>query len=194
MKRIVLITLLAAAAVSPLSAQAAAIFPEQPLEPNRARVRDAVYVLRDTLQPVIATIARLQRDFRKSSPQLMSSRARELVTYCAAAERNVAPVQTVVVKTKVVGKTATQTRLKRAQHARLQRQLDSLDLTLTRCSTEFTRLSQPGNAEEMRGYGSRRAQPVREGILKYEDAVDGFFRSMEIPNRPLGAGPIPLAN
>ena len=193
MKRFALIILLAAVVGSPLSAQATVIYPEQPLEPNRARVRDAVYILRDTLQPVLASIASLERDFRKTSPQLMTSRARTLVIHCAAAARNVAPTRAVVVETRVAGKSAVETRLKQAQHTRLQAQLDSLELSLTRCVTVFTRLSRPENAEEMRGYGNRRAQPLRKGILAYDEAVDGFFRAMEIPHRPLGAGPAPLA-
>jgi len=62
------------------------------------------------------------------------------------------------------------------------------------CRTEFERLGSRGNGEEVRGYGNRRAQPVRAEIMHYESAVDGFFRALEIPNRPLGARPDPLAH
>lgn len=188
MKRFALPALLVLAIAPGLQAQAAAVFPDQPLEANRATVRDAVYVLRDTLQPVIATIARLERDFRRTSPQLMSSRARELAASCTAAGRNIAPARGAVVKTKVDSK------LKRAQQVRLQAALDSLALSMTRCSTEFAEMSKPGKGEEVRGYGNRRAQPVRAEILSYESAVDGFFRAMAIPHRPLGARPDPLAH
>ena len=187
MKRSALLALLVVAVAPGLEAQAAAVFPEQPLEANRANVRDAIYVLRDTLQPVIATIARLERDFRRTSPHLMSSRARELAESCTAAGRNIAPTRAVVSKTRVDSK------LKRVQHLRLQGGLDSLALTMTRCSTEFAEMGKPGKGEEVRGYGNRRAQPIRAQIFSYESAVDGFFRAMEIPHRPLGARPDPLA-
>jgi hypothetical protein len=187
MKRFVLTALLAIAAAPALHAQAALVLPEQPLDSNRAGARDAIYVLRDTLQPVIAAIARLERDFRTTSVQSLTSRARDLGHACAAAERNVAPVR------EVVGRTSTGSNLQRREQVRLGEGLTSLETMMGTCRTEFERLGKRGNGEEVRGYGNRRAQPVRAEILRYESAVDGFFRAMEIPNRPLGARPDPLA-
>ena len=187
MKRFVLTALLAIAAAPALQAQAALVLPDQPLDSNRAAARDAIYVLRDSLYPVIAGIARLERDFRTTSAQSLTSRARELNSACAAAERNVAPVR------KVVGATSTASKLQRREQVRLDEALGSLSGVLGYCRTEFERLGTRGNGEEVRGYGNRRAQPVRAGIMQYESVVDGFFRALEIPNRPLGARPDPLA-
>ena len=187
MKRFVLTTLLAIAAAPALDAQAALVLPEQPLDSNRAAARDAIYVLRDSLQTVIAAIARLERDFRSTSVQSLTSRARELHGSCAAAERNVAPVR------KVVGATATASKLQRREQVHLDAALGSLAGVLETCRTEFERLGTRGNGEEVRGYGNRRARPVRAEIMRYESAADGFFRALEIPNRPLGARPDPLA-
>jgi len=187
MKRFALTVLLAIAAAPALHAQAALVLPDQPLDSNRAGARDAIYVLRDSLHPVIAAIARLERDFRTTSTQSLTTRARDLGTACAAAERNVARTQT------VVGATATGSKLQRNEQRRLETALGSLSKQLASCRTEFERLGQRGNGEEVRGYGNRRAQPIRAEILRYESVVDGFFRAMDIPNRPLGARPDPLA-
>jgi hypothetical protein len=187
MKRFILTALLAIAAVPALHAQAALVLPDQPLDSNRAAARDAIYVLRDSLHSVIAAIARLERDFRGTSVQSLTSRARELHGACAAAERNVAPVR------KVVGATSTASKLQEREKVRLDKELGSLSGVLNNCRTEFERLGTRGNGEEVRGYGNRRAQPVRAGIMQYESVVDGFFRALEIPNRPLGARPDPLA-
>ena len=187
MKRFVLTALLAIAAAPALQAQAALVLPDQPLDSNRAAARDAIYVLRDSLYSVIAGIARLERDFRTTSAQSLTSRARELTSACAAAERNVAPVR------KVIGATSTASKLQRREQVRLHEALGSLSGVLGGCRTEFERLGTRGNGEEVRGYGNRRAQPVRAEIMRYESAVDGFFRALEIPNRPLGARPDPLA-
>jgi hypothetical protein len=187
MKRFVLTALLAIAAVPALDAQAALVLPDQPLDSNRAAARDGIYVLRDSLYAVIAGIARLERDFRTTSTQSLTSRARELHSACAAAERNVAPVR------KVVGATNTASKLQDREKVRLGKALGSLGGVLGECSAEFERLGTRGNGEEVRGYGNRRAQPVRAEIMRYETAVDGFFRALEIPNRPLGARPDPLA-
>lgn len=187
MKRFVLTALLAIAAVPALHAQAALVLPDQPLDSNRAAARDAIYVLRDSLHTVIAGIARLGRDFRTTSVQSLTSRARELHSACAAAERNVAPVR------KVVGATGTTSKLQRREQVHLDEALGSLSGVLGECRTEFERLGTRGNGEEVRGYGNRRAEPVRAEIMRYESAVDGFFRALEIPNRPLGARPDPLA-
>jgi hypothetical protein len=187
MKPLVLTALLAIAAAPALSAQAALVLPEQPLDSNRETARAAIYVLRDSLHPVIAAIARLERDFRSTSPQALTSRARELQGACTAAERNVAPVR------EVVRTTAVGSKLQRREQVRLETSLGTLATELGACRTEFEKLAKPGNGEEVRGYGNRRAQPVRAGIMSYESAVDGFFRAMDIPSRPLGARPDPLA-
>ena len=187
MKRFALTALLAIAAVPAVHAQAALVLPDQPLDSNRAVARDAIYVLRDSLHPVIAAIARLERDFRTTSVQSLTSRARELGHACTAAGRNVAPVRT------VVAATSTASKLQRREQVRLEEALGSLAGVLGSCRAEFDRLGTRGNGEEVRGYGNRRAQPVRAEILRYESAVDGFFRAMDIPNRPLGARPDPLA-
>jgi hypothetical protein len=187
MKRFVLTALLASAAAPVVHAQAALVLPEQPLDSNRAAVRDALYVLRDTLHPVIAAVAWLERDFRATSVQALTSRARDLGQACAAAERNVPSTLAAVTRT------TTHAKFPRRSQVTLEASLGTLARELASCKAEFSKLGTRGNGEEVRGYGNRRAQPIRAEILRYESAVDGFFRALEIPNRPLGARPDPLA-
>ena len=64
---------------------------------------------------------------------------------------------------------------------------------MARCSTEFGAMAQAGKAEEVRGYGNRRAEPILKTLEDYDFTAESFFATWGIEVRPLGARPNPLA-
>jgi hypothetical protein len=170
-----------------LTAQATIVRPPAPLDSARATLRDAVLVLRDSLNSIDAAAARLQRDNRAASGAALSSRARIMRDACARSFRTVPA-------TKVVVASADASSEVRVKHQRkLLRALDQLGQGLSRCETEFAAMSKPGAAEEVRGYGNHRAARVQAELRKYAQAASGFLSVMGIKVTPLGAGPNPLA-
>lgn len=187
MKKLVLLISLALGIVPAAAAQSAMILPDKPLRPADAHVRDAVYQVRDSMAAVTSAAARLRRDFRTTSPAVLTSRARELARACSAALRNVPPTREAVVGRKV------DTKLEAAERVRLERALDAVEESLRQCDTDFTALSARGKGEEVRGYGNRRAETVVKRIVDYEEAARGYFSALRVPYSPRGAPPNPLA-
>lgn len=187
MNRTVIVTMLALCSAASLEAQATMVLPDKPLPTEHARVQDAAYVLRDTLFAVTGAAARMNRDFRETSDASLLSRAREMSLACAAAERNIATPRA------AVGDTPASTRLREREKQRLLGAYDELTAATRSCVSQFQTLAEPGKGEEIRGYGNRHASTVVREIRRYESALDGYFRAMNIPNRPRGARPNPLA-
>lgn len=187
MKRFAILCLLTVAAVPSLHAQGGTIWPEKPLDAEHARVRDALLMLRDTLLPAKAAIARLERDFGRASGAALTSHARLLADACVAIRRNLAPARQAIVSA------PADTRLKRREQARVQGAIDRLGAQVSKCVAEFTPLGVAGKGEEVRGYANRRAHPLDVELAAYDRAVVGFFNALDIPYRPLGARPNPLA-
>lgn len=187
MKRTVFLTLSLFASAASLDAQATMVLPDKPLPPEHARVQDAAYVLRDTLYAVTGAAARLNRDFRQTSDALLLSRAREMTLACAAVARNITPPRTVLTET------PTDTRLREREKQRLLGAFDDLAGAAAVCASRFEALSAQPKGDEIRGYGNRDAAVMVREIREYESALDGYFRAMNIPNRPRGARANPLA-
>ena len=187
MKRLALLTFCLLAPAASLEAQATMVLPDKPLPPELARVQDAAYVLRDTLFAVTSAAARLNRDFQQTSGASLVSRAREINLACAAVTRNIDTPR------KVLGETAAGTRLQERERKRLLGAFDELAGAAAACESRFEALAAAGKGEEVRGYGNRDARTMVDEIRKYESALDAYFRAMNIPNRPRGARPNPLA-
>lgn len=187
MTRTTFFTLCLVASAASLQAQATVVLPDKPLPPEHARMQDAAYVLRDTLYAVTSAAARLHRDFRATSSASLTSRARELKLACGAVERNIANPRMVLTET------PTDSRYREREKKRLLGAYDDLARAAATCATRFTTLAEAGKGEEVRGYGNRDASAMVSEIRKYENALDGFFRAMNIPNRPRGARQNPLA-
>jgi hypothetical protein len=186
MKRILLTLAVLVAGSVTLHAQAV-VTPAAPLDAARTRVRDALLVLRDSLMTVNGAAARLQRDFRKASPALLSARARDVSSACARSARTIPATRQVVAAAQATNPVPVRSRTE------LVRSLDSLAGVMTRCSTEFGAMAQAGKAEEVRGYGNRRAEPILKTLEDYDFTAESFFATWGIEVRPLGARPNPLA-
>ena len=190
-RTISLLALLGGAAIvttpSRAAAQVGAIMPEAPLEANRAQVRDALLVLRDSLHAIEGANARMRRDFRSTSPAALAGRARSIADACSRAERNVPAAR------KAVEDTRADTRFEREERAALLKSLDGLAGTLGACRTDFIAMGDKGG-EQVRGYGNRRAESLHAELRRYGRSVAGFFSTYKIEVRPIGAGKNPLAS
>ncbi|HYF38623.1 MAG TPA: hypothetical protein VD930_02960 [Gemmatimonadales bacterium] len=166
----------------PLSAQIV-VQPEAPLDSARASLRDALLVLRDSLITVDAAAARLQRDYRAASGPSLLSRARVMRDACARSIRTIPVARTAVLK----AKPATTNR--RMGQEDLVVALDTLSRALAGCEKDFSAMSQPDQAETVRGYGNDRAGRVLSRLRRYDQAMQNFLRAMGIRFIPVGANP-----
>jgi hypothetical protein len=161
--------------------------PQPPLDSARAALRDALLVLRDSLNGIDGAAARLQRDYRQASGASLLSRARVMRDACARSVRTVGPTKEAV----QAAKFSEPNRVKR--RSELIGAMHQLNSALTRCESEFAAMSRPDQAETVRGYANDRAARVQSAIRKYEQSVRVFLGSMGIRVTPLGATPRPLA-
>lgn len=161
--------------------------PDPPLDSARAAVRDALLILRDSLNTIDGAAARLQRDFRQASGPSLLSRARVMREACARSVRTVPPTRRTVLDAKL----SDRRRLK--HRSELVGAMDHLSGALARCELDFAGMSRPGQAETVRGYGNDRAIRVQSALRKYENALRSFLGVMGIKVTPLGANPRPSA-
>jgi hypothetical protein len=183
---VVLMLMLAGPSVA--AAQATVIRPDRELTPDETVLRSAMYQLRDTLGALAGSSSRMLRDFRRTSPEALVSRARQIENGCQAGIRNI-PKAREEVRTHPM-KNALET----AQQKHLLKAYDDLEAVLTECSRTFSTMAQPGKGEEVRGYGNARLESLRAGLKRYNREADDFLSALRIPNRPLGAGPNPFNN
>lgn len=166
---------------SPASAQDF-VRPEAPLDSARATVRDAILVLRDSLQAVHAGGARMQRDFQSASGAALLSRAAAMRDGCAASARTV-PVTRAAI---MAGPAGTETA--RSARARLIAEMDDLSTALAACERAFGAWVEEADGEDVRGYGNRQAETVRTALLAYEERLQRYLGAMRIRIMPIGAG------
>ena len=170
----------------PLRAQVVAQ-PEAPLDSARAALRDALLVLRDSLVTVDASAARLQRDYREASGASLLSRARVMRDACGRSARTIPLTRSVVLQAKLsIGK-------KEKGRTELVGALDMLKGVLTQCEKDFAAMSQPDQAETVRGYANDRAVRVLGAVRRYEQNMQNFLGLMGIRITPIGATPPPMS-
>ena len=174
--------LLAMVGAEPLSAQIVAQ-PEPPLDSARASLRGALLVLRDSLATIDAAAARLQRDYREASGASLLSRARVMRDACARSVRTLPPTRTEILHAKL----SAPKRLK--AQTELVSAMDTLKGVLARCEKEFAAMSQPDQAETVRGYANDRAVRVLGALRRYEQSMRSFLGVMGIRMTPQGANP-----
>ena len=175
----VLIMLLMAGA-APATAQTV-IRPAPPLDSARAAVRDALLVLRDSLGTIGSAAARLQRDYQEASGAALLSRARSMQEACTRSKITVPSTREAVLETKV----SEPQRVKQQQE--LVGALDRLKNALTRCESEFTEMSRPGQSEVVRGYGNDKATRLQQEVQRYERSLNEYLGVMGIRVTPAGA-------
>jgi hypothetical protein len=183
MKRsLVVAALLLAGAAPAVHAQAMVVRPAAPLDSARAGVRDAVLVLRDSLQLVHAESARLRRDFRAASAPALVSRARAMRDACAASARTLPATRAVLADGPAPDEKVARLR------TQLVAEADRVAAALAACEETFGGWARAADGEAVRGYGNRRADELRSPIRAYEARLDAYLRSIGIRIRPIGAG------
>lgn len=183
MSRMYIVVVVLLLSARSMAAQGALVVPEPQLDEERAALRDDLLRFRDTLNTIDAAAARLQRDFRQASTASLTSRARVMRDACARSARNIAPTRKAV----LAAKASTERRLR--QRGELVQALDQLGGVLTGCEADFGKMGQPGQGEEVRGYGNDRAIRVQSALRKYERSLTSFFRAMGIRVSPLSPRP-----
>jgi hypothetical protein len=179
--RLLLALAVAVLAAPPAQAQDF-IVPEAPLDSARATVRDAVLVLRDSLQVIYAGGARMQRDFQGASGAALLSRAAAMRDGCAASARTVPGTKAVVVAGPAGAETV------RRERAKLLVEMDRLATALAECERTFGGWLEQGDGEAVRGYGNRQAEIVRVSLLAYEERLHLYLGAQGIRIKPIGAG------
>lgn len=171
MKFSTLVTLAAlAAGVSPLSAQTV-VQPEPKLTEAQLAVRNSLYQLRDSLQLVEAASARIARDLQTASDASLRSRARALADRCQSATTQLDSTRSVVQRGRLPDPDPTKVL------PELDRAMDVLRGQLVDCTSQFSTLTAPEKAEELRGYGIGRGQRVQTAIQSYRPAAAKYFRT-----------------
>jgi hypothetical protein len=164
-----------------LDAQGTVVRPEAPLDSARAALRDNLLTFRDSLRTIDAAAARLHRDYRQASEAILLSRARVMTQACTRSVRNV-PLARRAVQVSVASNDA-----RRQSRRDLLGALERLNRVLTRCQTEFSGLSRPGQGERVRGYGNNWAIRIQSGLREYERVLDRYLNAMGIQIQPAGS-------
>lgn len=164
-----LATLLLLAAV-PLRAQTV-VQPEPKLNSEQMTVRTSLYHLRDSLNAVEAASARIARDLRSASDAALRSRARTVALRCQAAVSQLDSSRAVVERGQLPSPDPKHRR------SELDKAMAQLRGHLVDCSTQFTALTDPAKAEELRGYGIGRGQRVQTAVQAYRPAASAYFRA-----------------
>ena len=155
MTRYASIALIGLSLAAPLTAQA--VVSEPVLDSVQVELRDHLYRMRDTLTLVEGATARIARDLKTSSDQVLRSRARTVSDRCkVAAGARPEPDP-------------------RKSRARLTSALDTLEIKLTQCTTEFAGLATPARSQELRDYGVGRGDRLREAVRVVDAALSLYF-------------------
>ena len=176
-------------AAAPVALGAQAVVTQTgPVSAASAQVRDAMLVLRDSLMAVNGAAARLQRDYRQTSDAALTWRAREIANACARSVRTLEPTRKVIAAADAEGAVRIRARTE------VLGALNALAAEMGRCSDEFAAMAERGKAEEVRGYGNRRAEPILKALYDYDVIASRFFKAWGMEVRPLGARPNPLSS
>ena len=186
MTRLFWLLALALASAPRLTAQTV-IRPAPPLDSARAAVRDALVLLSDSLGTIDAAAARLQRDYQEATATSLLFRARMIREACTRAVGMVPLTRARVLATLV-------SESQRVKHRReLLSALDQLKTALNHCESEFDKMSRPGQAEIVRGYGNDRAVRVQGALRSYGRTLHEFYGVMGIRVTPVGADTKPAS-
>jgi hypothetical protein len=176
-KRLYFVALVALVMASPAAAQLLTPKPKPPLTPEKLKIQSALVMLRDSLSAVQGGAGRLERDLATSSDAVTRTRSHEISEACASSSRASNAVQQTVTDSPdpVSDPKKTRTAVVAA--------LRDLRSALDQCHEEFTRLGNPQQAEELRGYGLSRAARLNAPISRYNLAVANYLGplDMELP-------------
>jgi hypothetical protein len=146
------------------------IQPEAKLNEAQTLVRTSLYQLRDTLLLVEAASARIARDLGNASDAALRSRAQVMTDRCRAA------VVQIDTSRATVSRGGLPDPDPKTVRASLDQALGTLRGEMQHCIAQFTGLSNPAKAEELRGYGIGRGKRVLTAIRNYRPTASQYFR------------------
>lgn len=170
MKVAALFTLTAFAVSAPAISAQTVLQPDPKLDQGQTIVRNSLYQLRDSLQLVEAASARIARDRAGASDAALRSRARVMADRCRAATTQLDSTRSVVGRGKLPNPDPGSV-LPALDHA-----LETLRGHLVDCAGQFTSLTAPEKAEELRGYGIGQGLKVQAAIQSYRPTAAHYFR------------------
>jgi hypothetical protein len=139
-------------------------------------------VFRDSVGTIDGAAARLQRDFRQTSAASLLSRARVMHEACARSSRTLPPTRKAVLSASLPDRG-------RPARRELVGAMDRLKGALSRCEMDFAAMSQPGQAETVRGYGYDRSDRVLGVLRTYEQTLRRFLAVTGIGSLPTSTAP-----
>lgn len=176
MKSLALVALAMLVAV-PLRAQM--VVTNDTLDAERRELRDAITVLRDSLQTVQAAAAQFERGHAGASDELLHSRARSILRGCARSTRNIEHTR------QIIGKAKWDSDFLTGRQNDLLAQLDQVEKSMNACQTVWLEMS--SDIAELRERGPTQAAAVAADVLAYDSAVGDYFKALGIYLRPAGS-------
>jgi hypothetical protein len=131
-----------------------------------------MYRLRDSLVLVEAAGARIARDRAQASDASLRSRARLLADRCRSAATTSDSTRAAVTTGGFPSPDP------KGNRTRLEESISQLKGKLTWCATEFTRLSEPEQGTELRGYGIGRAAQVNIAVQSYTSEMSAYLMAV----------------
>jgi hypothetical protein len=178
----VLLGLLVLLAASPATAQTV-VQPEKPLDPGQVVARDAMVMLRDSLNSVTAASARLVRGVGPtSSPSWLQSRARSIASACTRSHTTMAAVRPVI-----EGGADTLTVQVNARRVLLA-EMTSLDATLTACEQTWKARSSGAHAAAIREHGPSEVEALNRAVQVFDKKLSTYASTQGFKLPPMGSG------
>jgi hypothetical protein len=167
-----LLTLAALTAGAPALPAQTVVQPEPKLDATQLAVRASLYQLRDSLQLVEAASSRIARDRAGTSDASLRSRAQLMADRCRSAVSQLDSTSAVLERGKIPNPDPA------SALPTLHQALKVLRAHLVDCTGQFTALTAPAKAEELRGYGIGRGLKVQAAIQDYRPTATMYFRTV----------------
>lgn len=181
----VLLGLFVLLAASPVTAQTV-IQPEKPLDPGQTVTRDAIAMLRDSLNGITAAGARLVRGVGStSSSAWLKSRARHIAGACTGAQAAMVAVRPVVeggADSLVVQVNARRT---------LLAAMTGLNTTLTACETSWTERVSAADASPIRERGPSEVEALKQELQTFDKKLSAYASTQGVKLPSIGSGTPP---
>ena len=153
--------------------------PDPPLSAPQARLRDAAAVVRDSITQVDGAMARLERDFDRTSGASLRSRASVLGQACARLGRSLLQLEAAFEET---GLPAPDPRGRRPM---FDKALEDVAQAAAQCRGHFTELSAPGREKDLREWAHHYSAKLYGSLRSFETSLQEYLAASGIRLRPV---------
>lgn len=181
----VLLGLLVLLAATSVTAQTV-VQPEKPLDPGQVEARDAMVMLRDSLNSITAASARLVRGVgATSSPASLQARARSIAIACTRSHATMAAVRPVVEG----GEGTSEVQLNARRN--LLDSMTGLDANLTACEKTWKARSTAADATPIREHGPSEVEVLSQQVQAVDKKLTAYASSLGFKLPTMGSGTPP---